>query len=127
MELKTGIKGKETWTVTSERTADKVGSGGLPVFATPMMIGLIEKACFDSVQPYLQEGKGTVGTHVNVSHLAATPVGMKVTAECELIEIDGRRLVFKVSARDERSLIGEGTHERFIIDTVKFLAKTNNK
>lgn len=127
MELKTGIKGKETWTVTSERTSDKVGSGGLPVFATPMMIGMIEKACFDSVQPYLEEGKGTVGTHVNVSHLAATPVGMKVTAECELIEIDGRRLVFKVSARDERGLIGEGTHERFIIDTVKFLAKTNNK
>lgn len=127
MELETGIKGKESWVVTSERTADKVGSGGLPVFATPMMIGLIEKTCFDSVQPYLEEGKGTVGTKVNVSHLAATPVGMKVTAESELIEIDGRRLVIKVSAHDERGLIGEGTHERFIIDTARFLAKTNDK
>ena len=127
MELHTGISGLQQQVVTAEVTADKVGSGTVKVFATPMMIGMIEKACFDSVQPYLEEGKGTVGTHVNVSHLAATPVGMKVTAECELIEIDGRRLVFKVSARDERGLIGEGTHERFIIDTVKFLAKTNNK
>ncbi len=127
MDLQIGIKGQASWQVTPEVTADRVGSGGLAVFATPMMIALIEKTCYDSVQPYLAEGQGTVGTRVEVSHVAATPVGKTVTAESELVEIDRRRLVFRVSAHDDRGLIGEGTHERFIIDIDRFLAKTYGK
>ena len=127
MNLQTGIKGKHVWTVTSELTADKVGSGSVQVFATPMMVALIEKTCLLSVASCLEEGQGTVGTHINVSHTAATPVGMAVTAECELVEIDRRRLVFKVSVHDERGPVGEGTHERFIIDIQKFQAKTDGK
>lgn len=127
MELKTGTKGLRTWTVTPERTAAQVGSGTVAVFATPMMVALIEQTCMLSVAPYLAEGLGTVGTQVNVSHTAATPVGMEVTAESELTEIDGRRLVFRVTVRDDGGLIGNGTHERFIIDTGRFQEKADKK
>ena len=107
--------------------ARNVGSGLVKVYATAMMIALMEKAAVLSVQPYLEEGQGTVGTLVNVSHCAATPQGMKVRAESELIEIDRRRLVFKVAAYDECGLIGEGLHERFIIDNERFQSKTDAK
>lgn len=127
MALETGIKGHIEQVVTYELTADYIGSGMVKVFATPMMIALIEKTCRLSVAPYLEEGMGTVGTLVNVSHCAATPVGMKVWAETELTEIDRRRLVFRVAAYDERGLIGEGIHERFIIDNAKFQSKTDSK
>ena len=122
-----GIKGRQETTVTSANVAMNVGSGVVRVFATPMMIALIEKAAVLSVEPFLQEGQSSVGTKINVSHVAATPEGMKVWAETELVEIDRRRLVFKVAAYDERGLIGEGTHERFIIDVEKFQAKAEAK
>lgn len=125
--LETGIKGKEELTVTEEITAKVVGSGGLEVFATPMMIALSEKTALTSIMPYLEEGQSTVGTKVDIAHIAATPVGMKVTCETELIEIDRRRLVFSVNVYDEIEKIAEGTHERFIVDNEKFISKAYGK
>lgn len=122
-----GIKGYQETVVTPELLASNVGSGLVKVYATAMMIALMEKAAVLSVEPHLEEGQGTVGTHVDMSHCSATPVGMKVWAETELVEIDRRKLIFKVAAYDERGLIGEGMHERFIIDNVKFQQKANSK
>jgi len=122
-----GIKGLQEAVVTENNVATNVGSGLVKVFATAMMIALMEKAAVYSVEPYLEKGQGTVGIRVNVSHCSATPVGMKVRAESELIEIVGRRLVFKVAAYDERGLIGEGLHERFVINMEKFQSKTDSK
>lgn len=125
--LHPGIKGHMEQVVTPEVTADKIGSGLVQVFATPMMIALIEQTCNESVTPYLELGQGTVGTHVDVSHCAATPVGMRVWCDSELVEVDRRRLVFDVKAYDECGLIGEGRHERFIIDSAKFQQKIDSK
>lgn len=125
--IETGTKGHTEQIVTDELCADKIGSGLVKVFATPMMIALMEQTCNESVVPMLEAGQGTVGTHVNVSHCAATPVGMRVWCDSEVVEVDRRRLVFKVAAYDERGLIGEGVHERFIIDTAKFQEKINGK
>lgn len=125
--LHTGMKAKKTEQVTSENTAVKYGSGGVSVYATPAMIGLMEGTCLAAVDPYLPEGMATVGTQLNIKHLAATPVGMNVWAEAELIEIAGKRLVFQVEAFDDKEKIGEGTHERYIIDLKKFLQKTESK
>lgn len=125
--LETGIKGYKELRVTDEMTAAHIGSGLVRVFATPMMIALMENTCAESAGAHLEAGQATVGTHVNVSHCAATPVGMNVHCESELIEIDRRRLLFNVSAYDERGLIGEGQHERFIIDSAKFQAKVDEK
>lgn len=125
--LKTGINGHTEITVTEDKLACTVGSGVARVFATPMMVALIEKTAAESVRPFLEEGQSTVGTLVNVSHVAATPSGMRVWADTELIEVDRRRLVFKVSACDECGLIGEGTHERFIVQTEKFQDKADAK
>lgn len=122
-----GIKGYQEVVVSKDMLACNVGSGLVKVYATAMMIALMEKAAVLSVEPYLEEGQGSVGTHVNVSHCSATPLGMKVWAESELIEIDRRKLTFKVAAYDERGLIGEGLHERFIIDNQKFQQKTESK
>lgn len=113
--------------MTPEMSAARIGSGLVEVFATPMMVALIEQTCLESVLPQLEEGQGTVGTLVNVTHVSATPVGMRVWCESELVEVDRRRLVFKVKAYDECGLIGEGTHERFIIDNAKFMEKIKNK
>ena len=125
--IQTGIKGHQETVVTEEMLASNVGSGLVKVYATAMMIALIEKAAVYSVEQYLEPGQGTVGTLVNVTHCSATPLGMKVHAETELVEVDRRRLVFKVAAYDERGLIGEGMHERFIIDNARFQAKTDSK
>lgn len=125
--LETGIKGYAEIIVTEDKTAETMGSGTLPVFATPAMIALMEKTAYKSVQPYLDEGCGSVGTLLDVKHTAATPLGMKVMCESELTEVDGRRLVFTVRASDEAGLIGEGRHERFIVVNEKFLARTNAK
>lgn len=122
--LTTGIKNHLETFATKENCADSLGTGNVPVYATIMMIGLMEKTCLESVLPYLEPGQDSVGTHVNVSHAKATPVGMKVWCDSELIEIDRRRLVFRVAAYDQRGLIGEGTHERFIIDKERFVEKT---
>lgn len=125
--LEIGIKGNQKINVDNTNTAEVYGSGDLSVFATPAMIGLMEFTSSQSVAPYLSEGQSTVGTVVNVKHMAATPVGMEVTCESELIEIDRRRLVFNVKAFDECGIIGEGIHERFIVDVEKFMDKTNGK
>jgi fluoroacetyl-CoA thioesterase len=127
MELKPGLRGTSTVVVAEENTAAHFGAGGVHVFGTPMMIGLMENAAFSAVQPLLPEGQSSVGTKVNITHLAATPIGMSVTATAELLEVDGRRLVFRVEARDEQELIGEGTHERFIITLDRFLSRIEEK
>lgn len=114
-------------TVTEKNTAKAYGSGSIEVYATPAMIGLMEGASLATVDSILPEGLSTVGTKVEIKHLAATPLGLKVTAHAELVEIDGKRLLFKVEASDEKGKIGEGIHERFIIDVDKFLQKTKNK
>lgn len=98
-----------------------------PVFATAYMVGFLEAVCLEAVKPFLAPGERTVGTRVDVSHVAATPVGMRVTAECELVGIDGRRLSFKVRCRDAAGLIGEGTHERAIIDLARFMERLTAK
>ena len=125
--LHIGIQGREETVVTPELLAKNVGSGLVRVYATAMMIALIEKAAVYSVEPHLAPGQGTVGTHVDVSHCSATPLGMRVWAETELVEIDRRRHDFMVAAYDERGLIGEGRHERFIIDNERFQAKADAK
>lgn len=125
--LEVGIKGKKELMVTKENTAKAMCSGALDVFATPAMIALMENTAFESIQSELEEGSGTVGTALNVKHVASTPVGMKVTCETELIKIDGRALTFSVKAFDECGLIGEGEHERFIIFEEKFQAKADAK
>ncbi len=127
MPLTPGLRGRAETAVTPENTAAAAGSGALPVFATPCMIALMEKAAMLSVQPFLAEGQGSVGTRIEVSHLAATPVGMPVRAETELLEIDRRRLVFRVAAYSGDELIGEGRHERFIVDSERFLQKAQAK
>lgn len=125
--LEKGIKGEQKVEVVYENTATAVGSGVLKVFATPCMLALMEKTACDSVIPYLDEGWGSVGTEVNIKHVSATPIGMTVRCESELVEVDGRRLVFTVKAYDEAGLIGEGTHERFIVNNEKFQSKTDAK
>ena len=122
-----GIQGEKKEQVTQENTALTMKSGALKVYATPAMIALMEQAAYTSVAGELEEGQGTVGTLMNVSHISATPVGMEVTAKSELVKVDGRKLVFHVEAYDERGKIGEGEHERFIIDNEKFQNKADNK
>ena len=126
-ELTAGITGKTVIKVDEEVSAKRAASGEMDVFGTPFMIALMERTADESVRPYLEDGCATVGTLVNVKHIAATPMGMEVYATSELIEVDGRRLVYKVYAYDETGLIGEGIHERFIIFKEKFMEKTNNK
>src|SRR5215472_7353025 len=111
MALQVGMHGDASLVVGEAQTASAFGAGGVHVLGTPVMIGLMENAAWRLVQPELEPGETTVGTLVNVRHLAATPVGRAVTATAELIEIDGRRLVFRVTARDDKQLIGEGVHE----------------
>ena len=125
--MEAGITGTQTITVTEDKTAQAMGSGTPPVFATPAMIALMENTAYKSVADELEEGAGTVGTLMNVKHVAATPVGMEVTCETKLIEVDRKRLVFEVKAYDAAGVIGEGTHERFIIDNERFLAKAEAK
>ncbi len=125
--LQPGIKGHKEQTVTPEMSAARVGSGLVDVFATPMLVALVEQTCYESVLPHLDEGQGTVGTLVNVSHTSATPIGKRVWCDSELVAVDRRRLVFRVKAYDEAGLIGEGTHERFVIDTARFMDKLKAK
>jgi len=123
MELKLGMTGEAITTVVHENTAAAVGAGGVEVFGTPMLVALMENASWRTVATALDAGYVTVGTHVNISHLGATPLGQQVRATAELIEIDGRRLVFRVEAYDERQKVGEGQHERAIVQLERFLSK----
>lgn len=126
-EISVGLRGLAQSDVNESNTALAYGSGSINVFATPAMIGLLEKAALSSVDPLLPDGYTTVGIKVNVEHIAATPVGGKVEARSVLKEIDGRRLVFSVEAYDEKELVGRGTHERFMVPTEKFLHKVATK
>ena len=127
MELKIGLICEISEEVTLNNTASALGSGGIDVYATPAMIALMEKAAMNAVQSALAEGLSTVGTMVNIKHMAATPVGMTVTAKAELTEIAEKRLLFKVEAFDGKDKIGEGIHERFIINVEKFISRVNAK
>ena len=126
-QLEVGLRGAREERVSERNTAKALGSGGLPVYATPAMITLMEFCAAQSVLPCLPEGSSTVGTRLDVKHLSATPVGMTVRCETELVEIDRRRLVFACKAYDEAGLIGEGTQERFIVENAKFMEKTEQK
>ncbi len=121
--LQPGLKGTAETIVVFENTAAAVGSGAAEVFATPSMIALMEKASLEMVQPFLAEGEGTVGTAISVTHDAATPIGKTVIAESELVEVDRRKLTFRVQARCGDQILGKGTHTRFIIDSEKFMKK----
>ena len=125
--IQTGLTCKKKITVTPEMTAAAMGSGALEVLATPSMIALMEGTAQEAVQSHLEDDRGTVGTRIDVRHLAATPVGMEVTCTAEVTEVDRRRIVFTVKAEDEKEVIGEGIHERFVIDNEKFFAKCRQK
>lgn len=125
--LTVGISNEITREVTNETTAAVLGSGTLEVYATPAMVALMEETCMKSVQGEMEEGCGTVGTGLTIHHVSATPVGMKVRCASKLVEVDGRKLVFDVQAFDEAGLIGQGTHERFIIENDKFFQKACKK
>ena len=125
--MEAGIKNRIEITVTEERTAGAMRSGTLPVFATPAMIALIEETCWRSVADQLDAGQGTVGTQLNVAHVSATPVGLKVYCESQLVSVEGRKLTFEVNVYDEKGLVGKGTHKRFIIDDEKFMQKALSK
>jgi len=127
MELQIGLRGEARARVDQSNTAVRYGSGGVDVFATPAMIGLMENAAQSSVGPFLGAGMATVGVSVDIEHLAATPMGMEVIATSELVEIDGRGLVFRVEAWDDKEKIGEGFHQRFIISLAKFMSKVQAK
>jgi len=122
-----GAKGEFHLLVTSEEAITFLGRDGPRVLATPRMIGFMEMTCRNTVLPLLEPGYDTVGTHVNVAHLAATPIGMSVTFTAEVIRVDGRRVEFRVEARDEKEKIGEGTHERAIINIAKFATRLAEK
>src|SRR5437660_238246 len=123
MNLELGMTGEATTTVVHENTAAAVGAGGVEVFGTPMMIALMENAAWRAVVAGLDEGDVTVGSVVNVKHLGATPLGQRVRSTAELVEIEGRRLVFRVEAYDEQKKIGEGFHERFVVNLERFLKR----
>ena len=125
--LTTGIKGTMERDVTDGLTAKAIGSGELAVFATPALIALAEETAWRSVADELEAGQGTVGTRMDLSHIAATPVGMKARCETELIELDRRKLTFHVEVFDDIEKIAEGTHERFVVDNSRFQEKANSK
>ena len=125
--LEINMTGKESVMVTEENTAATVGSGSLRVFATPSLAALIEKAACNCLLGRLEEGTTSVGTVLDIKHMAATPVGMKAEAIVTLVEIDGRRLVFDVTVWDEKEKISEGVHERFIVNSDRFMTKVNSK
>lgn len=121
--IKEGLTFTSTCMVDQTNTAIAAGSGNLEVFATPMMIALMENAAMNAVKDSLEVGAATVGTQINVSHMKATPVGDRVEAIATLTAVEGRKLAFSVVAKDSNGTIGEGTHERFVIDCERFMAK----
>ncbi len=127
MEFTVGLSGEATTAVNDNNTAEALGSGDLKVFATPAMVALMEKAATNAIKAVMPSESTSVGTMINVRHVAATPVGMKVTAVAKLVEVDGKRLVFDIEARDEREIIGEGRHERFVVNAIRFMDRTGNK
>ncbi len=127
MEITVGMKGTVYNTVEREDTAEAVGSGGLLVFATPCMVAMMEGAACEAIAEAIPEGKTTVGTALNIQHTSATPVGLEVRAEAEVTAVEGKKITFRVAAFDEAGEIGNGTHERFVVDSQRFLDKTYEK
>lgn len=126
-ELHSGLTGHAELTVGSDHTAPHVGSGAVPVLATPVLVNLLEAAALDAAERYIPAGQQTVGIRLDVRHFAATPVGMKVRAQAEVINVDGRMIAFRVWAEDEVELIADGTHDRVIITRSKFDARMRAK
>lgn len=127
MDITIGAKGEVSTLVEREDTALEVGSGSLLVYATPCMVALMEGAACEALAPFLPEDKTSVGTQLTISHISATPVGLEVRAEAEIIAVEKSTVTFQVSAYDEAGLIGEGTHQRAVISTQKFLDKAYSK
>ena len=125
--VKPGLTGSATLVVADEHTAPRVGSGRVRVLATPVMINLIEAAALEAVERLLPPGHQSLGTVLNVRHIAATPVGMRVTAMAEVLDVEGRTIRFRVEVRDERELIGDGTHERVVVNVAKFDQRVQRK
>ena len=125
--LRPGLAGNATLVVGEEHTAPRVGSGRVHVLATPVMINLIEAAALEAVERLLPPGHQSLGTLLNVRHIAATPVGMRVTATAEVTGVEGRTVRFRVEARDEREVIGDGTHERVVVNVAKFDQRVQRK
>ena len=125
--LQPGLSGTTEILVGTRDTAPHVGSGKVKVLATPVMVSLMEEAALLAVEGLLPAGHQTVGTKLDINHTAATPVGMRVTAHAELVKVEGRRLTFRVQAADEAELIGEGTHERIVINVARFDQRAQDK
>lgn len=126
-EIKPGLVGSASLVVADAHTAPRVGSGRIRVLATPVMINLIEAAALEAVERLLPEGHQSLGTLLNVRHIAATPVGMRVTARAEVTAVEGRTIRFRVEARDARELIGDGIHERVVVNVQKFDLRVQKK
>jgi fluoroacetyl-CoA thioesterase len=127
MELEPGTTNTIAIVVDESMTADRFGNSGVQVLATPMLVSYFELAAHQLAMRALGPGQGTVGSHIDIRHLAATPVGMRVTFRATLAERDGRRLVFRVEAEDEHERVGEGTHERFVVDMNRFMGRIAGK
>lgn len=127
MEITVGLKGTAESFVDREDTAKEVGSGDLLVYATPCMVALMEGAACEALAPVLKETETTVGTMLNIEHIAATPVGLEVRAEAEVTAVEGRVITFSVTAFDESGEIGRGTHKRVLVNSQKFLDKVYAK
>lgn len=127
MSVTVGMKGRAEAVADEDSSAQAAGSGTLPVFATPWMCALMEKASWTAVAPGLDKGESTVGTQLSITHSSATPLGLKVWAESEVTLVDGKRVEFQVAAYDEKGLIGQGTHQRFVVTDERFLAKAARK
>ncbi|HEY7366477.1 MAG TPA: thioesterase family protein [Methylomirabilota bacterium] len=128
MHLDPGASAEVALTVTPDHTADAMGNRGVHVFATPFVVGLLENAAGAVLHPHLPPGAGTVGTMVEMRHLAATPVGMRVRARATLLQADGRRYLFAVEAWDDKEKIAEGRHERFVVSDIQtFLERAMKK
>jgi fluoroacetyl-CoA thioesterase len=125
--IKPGLSGSASLIVADEHTAPRIGSGRVRVLATPVMINLIEAAALDAVEGLLPEGHQSLGTLLNVRHIAATPVGMRVTAQVEVVAVEGRTIRFRVEARDAIELIGDGSHERVVVNVAKFDLRVQRK
>ena len=126
-ELTPGLVGEASVIVTEQLTASSHGSGLVPAYATPAMIALMENASVAAIQTHLSAGQTSVGTEVNVKHLAATPVGMRVRARAQVTSVEGRRVAFQVEAWDDKEKIGEGTHVRAVVDGARFAERLANK
>lgn len=125
--IEKGLKGVAEIICNDKNTAIAMESGSLQIFSTPSMVALMEKASVNAIEKYLEDGQTTVGTFLQIEHISATPCGMKITAESEVTDINGREIIFSVTARDEKDIIGKGIHKRFTVNAEKFMNRTNSK